>query len=276
MDQEVIKINSYSIRLIGLRELYCWAILLLIGDYLLAHLSTPSAVDRLNIQNTLGAFDLLGCAVALWRIRKSEPGPATALETGLVLILSVLGAVAPQLAPAALTVLGGYLLWRPDRNLKAAAAVLLALAAHQLWSRMVFAATAPLLVNIDAALVGEAITHTIAGSTWHDNIIATSQNHAIAVGGPCSSFNNISLALLAWISLTKLERPEWARRDLVVAGLTIGAQVALNVTRLYIMALSYGLYIYWHDGAGAQIYAATASAACVLISVFGARWAASK
>ena len=175
--------------------------------------------------------------------------------------------------PLALTGLGVWLVSRRDAGLRAAATVVFALAGHQLWGKLVFNVTSPELVRFDAAMVGRAVMLTHPGAAWHDNVISVGGGHAIAVLEGCSSFTNASAAFLAWVAMTMLERPAWAARDLWVGATVVGAQIVLNVGRMYLMALSAGLYAYWHDGAGAQIYVAVASGLAVLIAGFGARWA---
>jgi hypothetical protein len=160
-----------------------------------------------------------------------------------------------------------------DPDARAAGAVLLAIASHQLWAGVVFGLFAQEFVTFDAALVGHLVTWTVRGATQHDNIITVPGGHGIAVLEGCSSFSNVSTALLAWVALSKLERANWRTRDFAVAGATVLAQIGLNVGRMYLMAQSHGMFIYWHDGAGAQIYAAVASAAAVLISLVGTQWA---
>ena len=48
--------------------------------------------------------------------------------------------------------------------------------------------------------------------------------------------------------------------------------LALNVVRIYLMALSDDMYLYWYRGMGAHIFPISASIGAVLISAFGARW----
>ena len=121
-------------------------------------------------------------------------------------------------------------------------------------------------------LVGSVVKLTISGANWQGNIISVPGDHAIEVVAGCCSFRNVSLAALCWIALTKLERPEWHRLDIVVLAAAAGCQIALNVVRIYLMALSDDMYLYWHTGMGAHIFSIVASVGAVLISAFGARW----
>ena len=262
----------------GRRELVLWAGVLLLANNLAASLTAPhDAALGWNwlLLTRFGGFDALAWGVALWRLTKAPRQPATTGQIAWVLGLCLFGGLKQHMAaPLALTGLGVWLLTSGEAETRAAAAVFLAIATRQLWSHLLFAVVSPELVRIDAAMVGRAVTLAVKGATWRDTIIAVPGGHAIAVTEGCSSFSNVSASLLAWVALAKLERAAWTRRDIWVAIAAVGAQVGLNVARMSLMALSWPLYLYWHDGAGEQIYVATASAAAVLIAVFGARWAA--
>jgi hypothetical protein len=141
-----------------------------------------------------------------------------------------------------------------DGKMRAAAAVMLALSFNGLWGPKLFDVFAYYLLRADAALVGWTLAASQPGVSWSETIITTSGGHSIMVYGPCSAFHNISLGLLCWVSLTKLARSAWHWKDLAV-GLTVCASViALNTTRLYLMALSPGNFAYWHDGFGQHLF----------------------
>ena len=262
----------------GWRELVLWAsVFLLVNNMVAAFTAAHDAALgwRWLAQSKFDGFDALAWGVALWRLARTPERPAAASEIVLALGLCLLGGLREQFAaPLALTGLGLWLLAKGEAETRAAAAIYLAIASHQLWGRLFFAAVSPELVKLDAAMVGEAVTLVIKGATWRDNIITVPSGHAIAVLEGCSSFSNVSASLLAWVALAKLERVNWVRRDLWVALAAILAQVGFNVARMYLMAQSLPLYLYWHEGTGAQIYVVTASALAVLIAVFGTRWAA--
>jgi hypothetical protein len=162
-----------------------------------------------------------------------------------------------------------------DPRRSAVATIFAALFAHQAVIPIVYALLLPKLVDFDAMLVGSAMKLTIAGATWHGNIIAVPSGHAIEIEGICCSFHNVSLAVLSWVALTKLERPQWLGLDLVVLAVAAGFQILLNTVRMYLMAQSLDMYLYWHNGAGSQIFAICASAGAVLICACGANLASS-
>jgi exosortase/archaeosortase family protein len=266
---------------IGLRrkEVLMWALFALLANSMVGALQSPH--EPLSEQDWLfasgfDAFDAVAWAVAAWRLAKAPDAPASLGEVVFALAVAVLAALRPHAAaPLAATGVGLWLLMRSPGNSdeRAAGAVLLAIASHQLWSALVFSVFSPEFVKFDASLVGHIVIWTVRGAAQHDNIITVPGGHGIAVLEGCSSFSNVSTSLLAWVALSKLERATWRSRDFAVAGATVVAQLGLNIGRMYLLAQSHDMFIYWHDATGAQIYAAVGSAAAVLISLFGSRWA---
>lgn len=170
------------------------------------------------------------------------------------------------------TVIGIFLLAtsQGDRKFQAAAAVLLALSFNVLWGPVLFDALAIHLLRADAALVGTALSLTQPGITWHDTIVGAPSGHSVFIYSPCSSFHNISLGLLCWVTLTKLVRTTWVYSDILVALAVCATVILLNGSRLYLMALSPDYFTYWHDGFGQQVFTWATTLAVLLISLWGA------
>jgi hypothetical protein len=158
-----------------------------------------------------------------------------------------------------------------DADLRAAAAIIGALSINALWGPVFFSFFALELLRADAALVGAVFALTRPDVIWLDTTIGVPGGHTIVVMAGCSSFHNISLALLAWVSLTMLQRRSWVRYDLLVAMAAVAATVSINAVRLYLMAWSRDGYAYWHNGTGAEIYSAAAILSILVIGFEGAR-----
>jgi hypothetical protein len=260
-------------------EVLLWALLVLLANSVVGALAAPH--DPLPEQDWLLAsrfdvFDVVAWTVAAWRLSKVADAPATIAEVGFALAIALLAAARPHAAaPLAATGAGLWLLMRPsaDSDERAAGAVLLAIASHQLWSGVFFSLFSPELVKFDAALLGRLVIWTVRGAAQHDNIITVPGGHGIAVLEGCSSFANVSASLLAWVALSKRARATWRSRDLAVAGAVVVTQLGLNLGRMYLLAQSRGMFTYWHDAMGAQIYAAVGSAVAVVISLLGTQWA---
>ena len=159
---------------------------------------------------------------------------------------------------------------RGDSAIGAAGAVLLALSFNGFWGPKFFDLFAFYVLHVDAVLVGATLSMTQQGMGWDGTIIGTPDAHRVLIYAPCSSFHNISLGLLCWVSITKLVRVRWVRGDAVFALLVCLAVLACNGSRLYLMALSPEGYAYWHTGAGEQVAAWITSSAVLAISLWGA------
>ena len=104
-----------------------------------------------------------------------------------------------------------------------------------------------------------------------DNFIATG-THQIVVYEACTSFHNISLAMLAFVAITKFFRLEWRRCDLTTVLVLVVVTVAMNSLRLFLMASSApGMLDFWHVGTGSQIINASLSGLIAAICLWRAQ-----
>jgi hypothetical protein len=158
---------------------------------------------------------------------------------------------------------------RGDPKLRAAGIVLAALSVQQFWGRIFFKMFALPILHAETAVVGSLMQAMRPGTMWQENVIVGPTGHGILVYDLCSSFHNLSVAALCWLTVRSLRNHSWQVRDTVTGAVVGVTMVLLNVTRLCLMAWDVDLYHYWHDGAGAQIFAVGASTAIFLISLYG-------
>ena len=125
------------------------------------------------------------------------------------------------------------------------------------------------ILRADAALVGLALNLTGSGFEWHENVIS-GPGFSVGIYNGCSSFHNISLAALCWISWTKLHRPTFIRSDFKFGAVGARDDRAANAARLYAISLGRESFDYWHDRAGAHIFAVTALFVIAAICAWGA------
>jgi hypothetical protein len=219
----------------------------------------------------LDAFQLLAWGVAFYLLcRLPAATEINRRDIFGAIAVGILGTFSSSLGLAALSA-WLFAASGNDAHRRAVATIFAALFAHQVIVPILYGLTVDAVTRFDGMLVGSAIKLTIAGATWRDNIITVPSGHAIEILEACCSFHNVSMSVLSWLALTKLERPEWRLADLSVLAATAGFQILFNTLRLYLMAQSFGMYDYWHNGTGAGIYSVGASAAAVLISAFGAQ-----
>jgi len=150
---------------------------------------------------------------------------------------------------------------------KRGAVILLALTVPMLWSQMLFRFFAKLILDIDAFLVA-----SLLGTDRIGNMVgfADGSGHMVVLPA-CSSLTNMSLAFLCWVSITQWAEHRWSAVDLLWSLLVCMSVIAVNVTRISLMGLSYWHYEVIHSDLGDMI--ANFIMLCLMIgfSVLGAR-----
>jgi hypothetical protein len=114
----------------------------------------------------------------------------------------------------------------------------------------------------------QAVLAPMGGFTRDGLLISTGGSHSIVIEEGCSAFQNVSLASLIWISLVKLETLMLRSAHLWICAAMAASTVALNTARLALMAQSYPMYEFWHNGAGVPIVS-TAMLGVMLIICLG-------
>jgi Transmembrane exosortase (Exosortase_EpsH) len=140
-----------------------------------------------------------------------------------------------------------------DRNLKAAGAVLLAVSAQLVWGLIFFRLFTPELLRADAGLVGTFLMALRPDIIWEGTSFFAPDGHAVSLIAGCSSFNNVSTAVLACAAVAMLRRTEWVRGDIATIAIACVAMILINSARICLFAWSVAFHDYWHDGEGAQI-----------------------
>ena len=262
---------------IGRRELLLWVVTCLFANQALQLLdigSYEAFAASLAAQNIIY---WLACYVVISRLYGSDRArSADRLDCFLALVICVsilLTSFLPYRFGVGLltTITAGYLLLanRGDRNLSAAGSVLLAISAHQVWGPVLFQLLTPELLRADAALVGEVLTSLRPDIVWSGTTFHAPDDHSILLIGGCSSFNNVSTAVLACATIAMLKRTEWVRRDIATLAVACVVMILVNVARLCLLAWSGPLHLFWHDGAGAQILGIAQTLLVLLIAWWG-------
>lgn len=253
------------------RELFIWLASILCASAF-AQSMTHGGTTALSLES-IGAFQILGwfAVLRLLYLQTSSAPPSRRdfWVAGVVGAIDLLPSGKATWIAATLAALYIYAGNEKGSNGRAGAAVLGALSVQSLWGPTLFSLFTVYLLRADAALVGVALKLTRGGFDWHENVIST-QGFTVGIYNDCSSFHNISLAALCWISLTKLHRPTFIRSDFKFGAAACLAMIALNAARLYAISLGRESFAYWHDGAGAQIFAVTASFVIAAICAWGA------
>lgn len=263
---------------IGRRELLIWIVVCLFANEALLLLNVES-FDAFAA-SLLSQNDIywLACVVTIYRLSLSDATVrADRLDCALALALGA-SILFSSFLPyrfgigALATLVAAYLLIpkHGDRNLKAAGAVLLTLTMQLVWGPIFFQLFTPELLKADAALVGTALTVLRPDILWNGTTFFAPDGHAVSLIAGCSSFNNVSTAVLACAAVTMLTRTEWLRRDMATVAIAATAMILINAARICLFAWSATYHSFWHDGAGAQILAIVQTVAILAIAWWGA------
>jgi hypothetical protein len=151
----------------------------------------------------------------------------------------------------AVTVLSLYVILAgsPSSAQRRGAIILLATTVPMLWSRVLFRYFANFILDIDASLIG-----LLLGTRNTGNIVPFKDGSGSLMILPfCSSMANVSLAFLAWVTVTNWLPHRWSPRDLYWCLLAGASVIAVNVTRIGLMGLSQENYRTIHSPLGDTI-----------------------
>ena len=260
------------------RDLLIWVCAIIFMNQLFGVANVALSASRQQLLTDLGAvgvFQLMAWYAVFRLVASSDPAPVAQLRDFLIAVALCSLVFVPSTRAIWVAALGvAILCWRfsgGDRKLRAAGIVFAALSVQELWGRIFFDLFALPLLRAETAVVGTMLRVVRAGTEWRDNVISGPSGHGIVVYDYCSSFHNLSLAALCWLTVRSLRDQSWQARDLVI-GCVVGITMILfNVTRLCLMAWDANLYHYWHDGAGVQIFNIGASVTILLMSLYGSR-----
>jgi hypothetical protein len=136
-----------------------------------------------------------------------------------------------------------------------------------LWSGLIFRFFMNPLLEIDASLIAWILGTERVGATFG----FADGSGSVVVLPACSSFANISLAFLCWVSITQWAKHRWSAMDIVWSLLACISVIAVNVTRMSLMGLSPWHHALLHNEWGDMITNFIILAFIVAFTVIGAR-----
>ncbi|SDO64014.1 hypothetical protein SAMN05216360_1325 [Methylobacterium phyllostachyos] len=201
-----------------------------------------------------------------------ERGITLARADRAVLVLSALAWFIPEQHGiyVATTVAGSWALLRrrADRQWIDIGQIWIALSIYELWGKLAFKIAYHL---IEGAEVG--ILYRV-GKLFYDGLGTTGASlsvrgdWAIVVLEGCSSFHNLSLAVLIWLSILKIADQPADRAALAALATSAAVVVAINVARILAMLPSREAYHFWHDGSGSSLVALASVVAVIIPTLF--------
>lgn len=260
------------------RELLIWAALIFAANS--AAQIWSAAVSSGTNHASWSAIELIvwGCAGKLvWR----DPARRAARPHEIVVIVSVLaisvmlaanGAYAGSFVIGLMTLYGRG--WSPDQ--RRFGLILVSIVTYRLVSKLVVTFLADIILQLDTAVAGIALSLVVPGSTWSTNTIQPPHGIGITVAMACSSFANLSLVSLCYTGIAMLDRAIWSMRNCTaIAGVWLVVIVA-NTVRLVLMARSLDAYEYWHNGNGSDLFGIGMSMVTMVCCSLGSKWANSR
>lgn len=256
-----------------------WAVVILVANQLVRIIKESAPITLLDTITSLLSVSVFQCMAWYVVFRLLGAGERTRIAPNRDWVVG-LGSCMMVFIPnvggvwVAATIIGVYLSLTPggDRKLRSAGIVLLTLSVQGFWGNRLFEAIASPLLRAETAVVGTILQTMQSGTTWQDNMITAKSGWGIVIYPYCSSFHNVSLAFLCWVTISRMARDTWRGRDYAVAALIATAMILMNMTRLALMSHNKIFYYYWHDGTGNPIFANTASLFVLLASLFAVRW----
>ena len=260
------------------RDIFLWAAAILFLNYLfgtIKEMPAESLEDLLGNFGAIGIFQYLAWYAIFRLLLASDRVPAARPLEFLVIAAFCLPVFLPTSKTVWVAATGiAIYLWlfnAGDLKLRAAGIVLAALSVQELWGHILFDLITMPLLRAETAVVGTLMDAIRPGTGWHQNIVSGPNGFSIVIINSCSSFHNLSLALLCWVTISRMWHQTWRARDFVFGAVIGVTMILFNVTRICLMSWNPAYYHYWHDGTGAEMFAVGASLAILMLSLYAAR-----
>ena len=172
------------------------------------------------------------------------------LALGLALLLLIALPIG-RLSWLAITILSLYVLLfsDPSSSRRRGAVILLATTVPMLWSVLLSRYFANFILEIDASLIG-----WLLGTGNFGNVVRfADQSGSLVITPYCSSLANVSLAVLAWVTISQWLPRRSSPKDLYWCFLAAASVVIINVARISLMGLSQMHYEAVHNQWGNAI-----------------------
>ncbi len=262
----------------SIRELVFWLVAMLAASHAMHVLDWSSAEKFASSLASANIIYFVACAAVFYRIYHSGRSDVSdAGDAGFALLIAVLSTILAFVGyrftnGILMTAVGVYLIVRhgSNANLKAAACVLLALSVHLIWAPALFQYFAVPLLRFDAQLVSGLYGLVRPDIAMTGTSFFAPDGHTITLAAACSSFNNMSMAVLCAVSVIMLVRNTWRRSDIGLILATSLAMLAFNVVRVGLIGWSKDYYAFWHDGAGKSLFAVAMTVVLLGVSYRGA------
>ena len=227
---------------------------------------------------TGAAMNTFGISVIVWAaiwiaLRYIVQGRQTPfrLADGLVSLAVIALTLVPSSVPAwlAMTGLALYLAYtsEADSYQKRGAWILLAITVPMCWSRIFFACVSDAILEVEAILVGMAM-----GTPRVGNMVQFADGSGyMQIWPACSSFSNVSLTLLCWVTFCQVHGSRASVRGAGWCLLACIVVVLINVSRISLIGFYPEQYDLLHGPVGMSVAGWLTLGASVAICAIGVR-----
>jgi exosortase/archaeosortase family protein len=223
--------------------------------------SAPVAtmIDEAGLQNAI--YGLFGVSVviwfalyAAWTIAVTKEAAEPYRRGDSIVLLAMIGCIALPLP--ILSIGGGFTagLWLLFTSQKGSAArrmaiILTAITAQQIFGRLFMTLFSQAILAADIFLVD-----IFSGFEGQGNVLTRPDGSNMIVAAGCSSINNMSYALLAWVTVAQLFKLRLDKRLAGYVALSLIAIFLLNTLRLLMMGWYPAHFDFIHVGGGAAMF----------------------
>ena len=241
-----------------------------ISEKLSAALSSEELASAALNTFDVSVFVWLAVAAGLLLVARAGPVESDGLDWGLAALagMAILVPV-PALSWLAVTGLALSLLLRSTRGstLRRGAIILLAVTVPTFWARILMSVFSDAILSTDATLVAWAV-----GSERHGNLVPFADGSgAMWITPACSSFTNLSLAILAFVGAVNLTGGRLSPAKLGLGVLACGLVVLINVTRMSLIGYFPAYFELIHGPVGSSVAGWLATLAIIAVSWFAVR-----
>lgn len=209
-----------------------------------------SALNTFNVS----AVVWFAAYLAISLMRKSNYPPSTADK--IILGIFAIGCLAPlgTMMWAVLTMFGAYLFFTDrtaERNNARAGWLIMAMTVPMFWGRRIFQIFSEYILSIDAGFVS-LITNTERISNL---VRIPGRDGYLEIADACSSFANVSLAILLWVAFTQHRGIRWSGMNIFWCLLGCLSIMAINTFRISLIGFFPEYYSLIHGETGATVAA---------------------
>jgi exosortase/archaeosortase family protein len=149
------------------------------------------------------------------------------------------------------------------------ALIALAVTGPMLWGRILMEIFGPAILQTDAILVSTLIGTNHVGNVFSGAVESGGTSPQFAIYPPCSSLNGMSIAVLAFITISNTLGGAWSTKHLAWGLIAALSVFVVNVSRLSLIGLFPAYYSTIHGSLGNEIAAWFSLVLVVAISLFG-------